>query len=87
MVRVDQLCAQHNIKVFCGDVFGYHGYMFSDLGQEHNYVEWVLCVIVECLFNLLVLINPQLYLCSSVPCFDAPVQGEAQSSQAQNRVQ
>uniref|UniRef100_A0A673ZVB0 SUMO-activating enzyme subunit 1 n=1 Tax=Salmo trutta TaxID=8032 RepID=A0A673ZVB0_SALTR len=39
MVRVDQLCAQHNIKVFCGDVFGYHGYMFSDLGQEHNYVE------------------------------------------------
>ncbi|XP_055752078.1 SUMO-activating enzyme subunit 1-like [Salvelinus fontinalis] len=39
MVRVDQLCVQHNIKVFCGDVFGYHGYMFSDLGQEHNYVE------------------------------------------------
>ncbi|KAL0972971.1 hypothetical protein UPYG_G00197160 [Umbra pygmaea] len=39
MVRLDQLCSQHNIKVFCGDVFGYHGYMFSDLGREHNYVE------------------------------------------------
>ncbi|XP_070983656.1 SUMO-activating enzyme subunit 1-like isoform X1 [Oncorhynchus clarkii lewisi] len=39
MVRVDQLCFEHNIKVFCGDVFGYHGYMFSDLGLEHNYVE------------------------------------------------
>ncbi|XP_016149504.1 SUMO-activating enzyme subunit 1 isoform X1 [Sinocyclocheilus grahami] len=39
MVRVDQLCASRNIKVFCGDVYGYHGYMFSDLGQEHHYVE------------------------------------------------
>lgn len=40
MVRVDQLCAGKNIKVFCGDVFGYHGYMFSDLGLEHHYVEY-----------------------------------------------
>ncbi|KAI4886504.1 hypothetical protein NFI96_024875, partial [Prochilodus magdalenae] len=40
MVRVDQLCGPKNIKVFCGDVFGYHGYMFSDLGQEHHYVEY-----------------------------------------------
>ncbi|XP_058654986.1 SUMO-activating enzyme subunit 1 isoform X2 [Onychostoma macrolepis] len=39
MVRVDQLCASRNIKVFCGDVSGYHGYMFSDLGKEHHYVE------------------------------------------------
>ncbi|KAK2913043.1 SUMO-activating enzyme subunit 1 [Channa argus] len=39
MVRVDQLCSQHNIKVFCGDVYGYYGYMFSNLGQEHHYVE------------------------------------------------
>ncbi|KAG9331545.1 hypothetical protein JZ751_018856 [Albula glossodonta] len=39
MVRVDQVCAQRNVKVFCGDVFGYHGYMFSDLGPEHHYVE------------------------------------------------
>nr|XP_055052483.1 SUMO-activating enzyme subunit 1 isoform X2 [Misgurnus anguillicaudatus] len=39
MVKVDQLCAPRNIKVFCGDVFGYHGYMFSNLGQEHHYVE------------------------------------------------
>ncbi|XP_070685432.1 SUMO-activating enzyme subunit 1 [Pempheris klunzingeri] len=39
MVRVDQLCSQHNIKVFCGDVYGYYGYMFCNLGQEHNYVE------------------------------------------------
>ncbi|KAF1393555.1 hypothetical protein PFLUV_G00017250 [Perca fluviatilis] len=26
MVRVDQLCSKHNIKVFCGDVYGYYGY-------------------------------------------------------------
>lgn len=39
MVRVDQLCSQRNIKVFCGDVYGYYGYMFSNLGKEHNYVE------------------------------------------------
>ncbi|KAJ8256566.1 hypothetical protein COCON_G00187180 [Conger conger] len=39
MVRVDQLCSQSNVKVFCGDVFGYHGYMFSNLGSEHHYVE------------------------------------------------
>ncbi|KAJ8369116.1 hypothetical protein SKAU_G00091440 [Synaphobranchus kaupii] len=39
MVRVDQVCTQRNVKVFCGDVFGYHGYMFSNLGPEHHYVE------------------------------------------------
>ncbi|XP_038161234.1 SUMO-activating enzyme subunit 1 [Cyprinodon tularosa] len=39
MVRIDQLCSQHNIKVFCGDVYGYYGYMFCNLGREHNYVE------------------------------------------------
>lgn len=39
MMRVDHLCSQKNIKIFCGDVFGYHGYMFSNLGKEHHYVE------------------------------------------------
>ncbi|CAL8334572.1 unnamed protein product [Boreogadus saida] len=39
MVRVDQLCSKHNIKVFCGNVYGYYGYMFSDLGPDYNYVE------------------------------------------------
>lgn len=39
MIRVDQVCSQRNVKVFCGDVFGYHGYMFSNLGPEHHYVE------------------------------------------------
>uniref|UniRef100_A0A3Q2Y647 SUMO1 activating enzyme subunit 1 n=1 Tax=Hippocampus comes TaxID=109280 RepID=A0A3Q2Y647_HIPCM len=39
MVRIDQLCSQHNILVFCGDVHGYYGYMFCNLGPEHNYVE------------------------------------------------
>ncbi|XP_078389589.1 SUMO-activating enzyme subunit 1 [Cetorhinus maximus] len=38
MVRIDQFCRSHNIKFFAGDVFGYHGYMFSDLG-EHEFVE------------------------------------------------
>lgn len=39
MVRLDQLCSQHNIKVFCGNVHGYYGYMFVNLGPEYNYVE------------------------------------------------
>lgn len=39
MVRIDRLCSQHNIKVFCGDVHGYYGYMFCNLGQEHKYIE------------------------------------------------
>uniref|UniRef100_I3JLL4 SUMO-activating enzyme subunit 1 n=1 Tax=Oreochromis niloticus TaxID=8128 RepID=I3JLL4_ORENI len=39
MIRVDQLCSKHKIKVFCGDVYGYYGYMFCNLGQAHNYVE------------------------------------------------
>uniref|UniRef100_UPI00398E904B SUMO-activating enzyme subunit 1 n=1 Tax=Pristiophorus japonicus TaxID=55135 RepID=UPI00398E904B len=38
MVRIDQFCRTRNIKFFAGDVFGYHGYMFADLG-EHEFVE------------------------------------------------
>ncbi|KAM9327004.1 SUMO-activating enzyme subunit 1 [Gastrophryne carolinensis] len=38
LVKVDQICHQNNIKFFSGDVFGYHGYMFADLG-EHEFVE------------------------------------------------
>ncbi|XP_031746332.1 SUMO-activating enzyme subunit 1 isoform X1 [Xenopus tropicalis] len=38
LVRVDHICHKHNIKFFTGDVFGYHGYMFADLG-EHEFVE------------------------------------------------
>ncbi|XP_051900342.1 SUMO-activating enzyme subunit 1 [Pristis pectinata] len=38
MVQIDQFCRTHNIKFFAGDVFGYHGYMFADLG-EHEFVE------------------------------------------------
>lgn len=39
LVRVDQLCSQNNIKVFCGDVYGYYGYMFTNLGPSFSYVE------------------------------------------------
>ncbi|KAM8954090.1 SUMO-activating enzyme subunit 1 [Pelodytes ibericus] len=38
LVKVNQICHKHNIKFFSGDVFGYHGYMFADLG-EHEFVE------------------------------------------------
>lgn len=38
MVRTDHFCRTHNIKFFAGDIFGYHGYMFADLG-EHEFVE------------------------------------------------
>ncbi|NXQ07617.1 SAE1 enzyme, partial [Vidua macroura] len=38
MVRINQICHKNGIKFFTGDVFGYHGYMFADLG-EHEFVE------------------------------------------------
>ncbi|NXS59068.1 SAE1 enzyme, partial [Brachypteracias leptosomus] len=38
LLKVDQICHQNSIKFFTGDVFGFHGYMFADLG-EHEFVE------------------------------------------------
>uniref|UniRef100_A0A0B6ZVH3 SUMO-activating enzyme subunit 1 n=1 Tax=Arion vulgaris TaxID=1028688 RepID=A0A0B6ZVH3_9EUPU len=35
--RLDLLCSQHNIKFFTGDVFGFYGFTFSDLGT-HDYL-------------------------------------------------
>lgn len=40
MLRIDHICHQNGIKFFAGDVFGYHGYAFADLG-EHDFVECV----------------------------------------------
>ncbi|XP_010002782.1 PREDICTED: SUMO-activating enzyme subunit 1, partial [Chaetura pelagica] len=38
MVKIDQICHQNRIKFFAGDVFGFHGFMFADLG-DHEFVE------------------------------------------------
>ncbi|KAH0631467.1 hypothetical protein JD844_005799, partial [Phrynosoma platyrhinos] len=38
LVKVEQICHKNNIKFFTGDVFGYHGYMFANLGK-HEFVE------------------------------------------------
>ncbi|XP_015262605.1 PREDICTED: SUMO-activating enzyme subunit 1 [Gekko japonicus] len=38
LMKVDQICHKNGIKFFAGDVFGYHGYTFADLG-EHDFVE------------------------------------------------
>uniref|UniRef100_S4RRW2 SUMO-activating enzyme subunit 1 n=1 Tax=Petromyzon marinus TaxID=7757 RepID=S4RRW2_PETMA len=38
MIKINRICHERNIKFFAGDVFGYHGYMFADLGI-HDYVE------------------------------------------------
>ncbi|XP_050193400.1 SUMO-activating enzyme subunit 1, partial [Myiozetetes cayanensis] len=38
MVRIDQICHKSGVKFFAGDVFGYHGFMFADLGH-HEFVE------------------------------------------------
>ncbi|XP_074023764.1 SUMO-activating enzyme subunit 1 isoform X2 [Numenius arquata] len=38
MVKINQICHKNSVKFFTGDVFGYHGYMFADLG-EHEFVE------------------------------------------------
>lgn len=40
LTRIDKICADKKVKFFAGDVFGYYGYMFSDLG-EHEYAEEV----------------------------------------------
>ncbi|NXA22946.1 SAE1 enzyme, partial [Ibidorhyncha struthersii] len=40
MVKIDQICHKNSVKFFTGDVFGYHGYMFADLG-EHEFVEFI----------------------------------------------
>lgn len=39
LYRINKLAADNGIKFFCGDVFGYYGYMFSDLGL-HEYAEY-----------------------------------------------
>ncbi|KAG8553110.1 hypothetical protein GDO81_003274 [Engystomops pustulosus] len=38
LVKVNKICHEKSKKFFMGDVFGYHGYMFADLGQ-HEFVE------------------------------------------------
>lgn len=38
LVRIDNLCRLNRVKFFAGDVWGMHGYSFSDL-QEHEFVE------------------------------------------------
>ncbi|XP_029475802.1 SUMO-activating enzyme subunit 1 isoform X2 [Rhinatrema bivittatum] len=38
LVKVDHICHKHGIKFFAGDVFGYHGYTFANLG-DHEFVE------------------------------------------------
>ena len=36
LIWLNEICRKHNIKFFCGDVWGYYGYFFTDL-QEHTY--------------------------------------------------
>uniref|UniRef100_A0A8C5KE73 SUMO-activating enzyme subunit 1-like n=1 Tax=Jaculus jaculus TaxID=51337 RepID=A0A8C5KE73_JACJA len=38
IVKVDQICHKNGIKIVTGDVFGYHGHTFVNLG-EHEFVE------------------------------------------------
>ena len=38
LIRVNEICRKREIMFFAGDVFGYYGSMFSDLGK-HNYAE------------------------------------------------
>lgn len=40
LIRVNEICRKREIMFFAGDVFGYYGSMFSDLGK-HNYAEEV----------------------------------------------
>ena len=36
MLRINQICREHKILFYCGDVWGYYGYMFADL-HDHEY--------------------------------------------------
>nr|XP_033790596.1 SUMO-activating enzyme subunit 1 [Geotrypetes seraphini] len=38
LMKLDHICHKKAIKFFAGDVFGYHGYMFANLG-DHEFVE------------------------------------------------
>lgn len=38
LYRINKICSANKVKFYCGDVFGYYGYMFSDLGL-HEYAE------------------------------------------------
>lgn len=36
--RINEICRKHNVKFFCGDVWGAYGYTFADL-IEHEFAE------------------------------------------------
>ena len=38
LLRINRICHENKIMFFAGDVFGFYGYMFADLG-EHEYAE------------------------------------------------
>ncbi|XP_025089996.1 SUMO-activating enzyme subunit 1-like [Pomacea canaliculata] len=35
LMRLDAVCRSHGVKFYAGDVFGYYGFMFADLGTHH----------------------------------------------------
>ena len=34
LLHINAVCRAHGVKFFCGDVWGFYGYFFSDLGQH-----------------------------------------------------
>ncbi|XP_013780857.1 SUMO-activating enzyme subunit 1-like [Limulus polyphemus] len=36
---INNTCRKHNIKFYCGGVWGFFGYVFTDLGKQHTFVE------------------------------------------------
>lgn len=38
LLRINKVCSDHKVKFFGGDVYGFYGYMFADLG-EHEFAE------------------------------------------------
>ena len=41
LIKLNDACRKAKAKFFCGDIIGFFGYSFSDLGSEHEYVEEV----------------------------------------------
>ena len=39
LLRINSICHKNKIKFFAADVFGFYGYMFADLGDNHEYAE------------------------------------------------
>lgn len=49
--RLDRVCQEGAVKFYAGDVFGFYGFMFADLGT-HEYAEWVVAKVFSFIYSV-----------------------------------